>query len=220
MKELYTHNLMQSSMVCVPPFAIKHVEYVLPRSGPQNASGPPTASTEIASNVYLQLETNALSPLQSPQHISPSNLSGDNITHHNIKYLEQLLDSSLATVAVIQFLGNNLADVLTPRAYDTIKALHALAALDTAASGTKAKASEIPTRSIFSDVGNDSPYSSNYSPPLPNSNPVVPRNGRIHISISVDYVMLFSLAGLAAVSFLVVFLNLPRLSERVASGRF
>ena len=179
---------------------------------------PPTAPTEITksnpNNMHLQ--TNALSPPQSPQPISPSHLSGDHTsTHHNIEYLEQLLDSSLATVAVIQFSGNTLADVLTPRAYDTFKALYTLAALDVAAS--KPRWIEISTRSIFpesSKIGNDCLYSSNCSPPLPNSESSlgVPRTGRIHahVSISVDCVILFSWAGLAAVSFLVVFFNLLR----------
>jgi hypothetical protein len=113
-------------------------------------------------NAHLQ--TNALSPPQSPQPISPLHYSG-NHTHHHLKYLEQLLDSSLATVAVIQFSGNNtLADVLTPRTHDTFKALYALAALDAPAStrSTKPGGNEIPT---FSDIGKDCPYSSNRSPP-------------------------------------------------------
>ena len=181
----------------------KYFEHVLLPLGPQNATGPPTAPTEIAksnhSNVHLQ--TNSPSLSQFSQHISPSHISGDH-THHNIKHLEQLLDSSLATVAVIQFSGNTLADFLTPRAYDTLKALYALAALDGASSSTKPKRSEIPTRSTFSDTGNGCPYLSNRSPPLPNSSFEVPRTGRI--GISVEYVMLFSWAGLAVVSCLVL----------------
>ena len=161
---------------------------------------------------------NVLSLLQSPQPISPSHLSGDN-THHNIKYLEQLLDSSLATIAVIQFSGNTLAEVLTPRAYDTFKALYALAALDApaSASATKPTESEISTRSTFSDIGNDYLYLSNRSPPSLNPTLVVSRNGRIHISISVDYVMLFSWAGLVALSILVAFFNLPQLCAKISS---
>ena len=64
---------------------------------------------------------------------------------------------------------------------------------------------EIPTRSTFSDIGNDCPCSSNRSPPLPNS----PPTGRMHfhISISMDYVMFFSCVGLVAVSYLAVFFN-------------
>ena len=85
--------------------------------------------------------------------------------HHNIKYLEQLLDSSLATVGVIQYLGSPLPDVITPRARDTLKALCALAALDASASSTKHRGNEIPTRTTFSDIGNDCPCSSNRSPP-------------------------------------------------------
>jgi hypothetical protein len=82
---------------------------------------PRTALNEIVksnpSNEHLQ--TNVLFLPQSPQPISPSHFSEDrDHTQHNIKYLE-LLDSSLATAAVIQFSGNTLADVLTPRAYDT-----------------------------------------------------------------------------------------------------
>ena len=167
------------------------------------------APTEIAmsspSNVHLQ--TNALSTAHSLQ---PSHVSRD-YTHHNIKYLEQLLDSALATVAVIQISGNTLADVLTPRAYDTFKALYALAALDVSASSTKPRVSEIVlTRSPLSDIGNDCPDSSNphYSPSLSNSRLAVPRTGMIHISIPMDYVMLFSWAGLAAVSCLVVIFSL------------
>ena len=197
-------------MWTLAPSANKQVvEYVLPL-GPQDATGPPTAPTESnSSNVLLQ--TNAHSPLQSPQPISPSNSSGD---HTHIKYLEQLLDSSLATVAVIQFSGNTLAEVLTPRAYDTFKALYTLAALDVTASSTKPRWSEIPTRPTFSDVGNDFLHSSNRSPP---SRLGLRFNDRIHISISVDYVILFSWAGLAAVSILIVFFNLPRVCE---SGHF
>jgi hypothetical protein len=108
---------------------------------------PPTAPTEIAksnpSNVYLKM--NALSPPQSPQPTSPSHISRDH-THHHIRYLEQLLDSSLATVAVIQFSGHTLADVLTPRAYDTFKSLYAVAALDAPVSNTKPRGSEITIR--------------------------------------------------------------------------
>ena len=201
--------------------AIKHVEYVLPPLGPQNPTGSATAPTEIAtsnySNVHLQ-QTNALSPPQTPQPISPSHISGDHI-HHNIKHLEQLLDSSLATVAVIQFSGNALPDVLTPRAYNTFKALCALVALDAAMSSTKPRGSEIPTRSTLSDIGNNCQclYSSNLSPPLLNSSIAVTRTGRVHvhISISVDNFVLFWWAGLVTVSCLVVLFSLPGLFERI-----
>ena len=107
---------------------------------------------------------------QSPQPILPSHLSGDH-THHNMKYFERLLDSSLATIAVIQASANTLADVLTPRAYNTLKALYALAALDAASSSTNPKGSEI----------DDSLYSSSSSSLLPKP---VPCNGKVHISIS------------------------------------
>ena len=211
-------HAITNGMWALAPSAIKHrhLIYVLLPLGPlaQNATGPPTAPTEIVksnhSNVHLQM--NALSPDQSPQPISPSHFSGD----HNIKYLEQLLDSSLATVAVIQISGSNLADVLTPRAYDTFKALYSLAALDAPASSTnlKHRGSEIPTCSTFSDIGNDCP---NRSPTLPNSSLAVPRTCRIHISISVDYVMLLSWAARLAVifCFIFLFLNLPRICERI-----
>ena len=207
---------MQSLMVC-GPFAssgIKHVEYVLPSIGPQSATGSPTAPTgtatgksNLSTNGHLLRNTPSPTQFESPQPISPSNFSGDHHTHHNIKLLEQLLDSSLATVAVIQISGNTLADVLTPRAYDTFKALYALAALDAAASSTTSRG-EIPNRSTFTDISMDCPHSSNNLLPFPNSSLAVPRTGRIHVSISVE---LFSWAGLAAVSFLVVFFNLPRL---------
>jgi hypothetical protein len=202
-------HAVSNGMWAFAPSAIKHVEYVLLPLGPHNAMGPTGVLTEIdksnPSNEHLQ--TNVLSLTQSPQPISPSHFSGDN-THHNIKYLEQLLDSSLATVAVIQFSGNTLADVLTPRAYDTFKALYALAALDAAAASNP-----LTKPNTFSDIGHDCPFSNNHSPPLPNSSLAVPRNGRIYISIPVDYVILFWWVGLAAVS-LVVFFNLPRLFER------
>ena len=169
--------------------------------------GPPTTPTKIAKSnpSIVNLQTNPLSPPQSPQPIPPSHFSADH-THHIIKYLEQLLDSSLATAAVIQFSGNTLADVLTPRAYDTFKALYALAALDVPTSSTKPRGSKIPTRSTFSDIGNDCPYSSHFSPPLRNSSLAVPHTGKIHvhISFSVDYVFFFSWVGLAAVSCLAV----------------
>jgi hypothetical protein len=188
-------------MWALAPSAIKHAEYT--SLGPQNATGPSIALIEIAksnpSNVHEQ--TNTLLPPQSPQPISPSQFSGDH-THHDIKYLEQLLDSSLA-------------DILTPRAYNTFKALYALAALDAQASSTEPRGSEIPTRSTSSDIGNDDPSSNNRSPPLPNSSLAVPRTGRIHISFSVDYVLHFSWARLAAVACLVAFFSLPRLCERI-----
>ena len=196
-------------MWALAPSAMKRVESVFHSLGPQNATGYPTAPTEIvksnSSNVHPQ--TNALSPPQSPQSISPSHFSAGDHTHHNIKYLEQLLESSLATVAVIQFSGNTLADVLSPRAYNTFKALYALADLDAPALSSKARESEIPIRSTFSDIGNDCAYSSNHSPlaPFPNSSLAVPHTNRIQISIS-DNIMLFSWAGLVAVSFSVLFL--------------
>ena len=228
-------HAVSDGMWALAPSAIKHVEYVLLPLGPQNATGSPTIPflpAQICLNPYIctpvsttvqhappseiaksnpcnvHPQTNAHTLPQSLQPISPSHLSGDH-THHNIKYLEQLLDSSLATVSVIQFSGNTLADVLTPRAYDTFKALYALAALDAPASesSTKPRGSKIPNLTTFSDIGNDRPYSSSRSPPLPDSSLAVPRIGRmhVHVSISVDYVMLFSLAGLVAVSCLVVF---------------
>ena len=122
------------------------------------------------------------------------------------------------TDAAHKISGNTLADILTPRAYDTFKSLYALAALDAAAPSTKSRGNEIPNRPNFPDIGNDCPYLNNRSPPLPNSSLAVPRTGGIHISISVDNVMLFWWAGLAAVSFLVVFFNLHRLCERDATG--
>jgi len=162
------------------------------------------ASSEITKSgpSDMNLQMNALSTPQSPRPISPSHFSGDH-TPHNIKHLEQLLDSCLATVAVIQLSGNTLTDVLTPRAYDTIRALYALAALDPPVPNTKHRGDEIPTRSTSYS------YSSNRSPPLPDSSLAVPRTGRIHISISMDYVKLFLWAGLAAVFCLVVFSNFP-----------
>ena len=167
------------------PSAIKHIEYVFSPLGLQNATSPPAETAKR--KMHLQLETNALSLPQSPpsRHISPSHFSGDH-SRHNVKYLEHLLESSLATVAVIQLSGSALADsvILTPRAYDTIKALYALAALDEleAASSNKPRENDIPTRPTFS------------------------RNGRIHMLIPVDYyVMLFSWAVLVTVSFLVIF---------------
>ena len=167
----------------------------------------------------MHLQTNALPPPESPQPISPSHFSGDQ-THHNIKYLEQLLDSSLATVTVIKISGNTLADVLTPRAYGTFKALYTLAALDAATSSTKPGESEILNRSNFPGIGKDCSFLSSRSTSLPNSSLAVPRTGKIHISISVDNSMLFLWAGLGAVSFLLVFFNFPRLCERDATGLF
>ena len=223
MRKLYIHNLLQSPMVwgrfASSESAIKHV---LPPIGPQNATSSPTAptSTETAKsnfgNVHL-LRNSALSPAQfeSPQPISQSHFSGDH-THHNMKHLEQLLDSSLATVAVIQISGNTLTDVLTPRAYETVKALYALAALDTAALSTKPRGGS-PNRSTFPDIGNEyqGPYSGSLLPPFPNSSPVIPFTGKIHISISVNYVMLFLWAGWAAVSFLVASSNSPHHCEEI-----
>ena len=210
MKGFYFHNLMLSPMVTVCghlrhlPLNIKHVECVLLPLGPQNATGPPRASAEIAESLRkasnVNLQTSALYPPQSPQPILPSHLSGDHTYH-----LEQLLDYSLATVAAIQISGSTMADVLTPRAYDTIKALYALAALDAAAS--KPRGSEIPFRSTSSEKADECPYSSNRSPPLPNSSFAVPRTVRMHghVSISVDYVVLISWAGLVAVFCVLVF---------------
>ena len=170
---------------------------------PENATGPPTAPTEIAksnpSNVHLQ--TNALSPSNL------LNLSHHQISLETIKYLEQLLNSSLATVAAIQFSGNTLANVLTPRAYDTNKALYALAALDIPTLSTTPRESDTPTRSTFSDIGNNSLCSSNRSPPLPNSNLVVPCTGRIVIYIyqslrSMSYIFRWPDWRLSAVFFI------------------
>ena len=84
--------------------------------------------------------------------------------------------------------------------------LYALAALDVPTSSTKPRGSKIPTRSTFSDIGNDCPYLSHFSPPLRNSSLAVPHTGNIHvhISFSVDYVFFFSWVGFAAVSCLAV----------------
>ena len=87
---------------------------------------------------------------------------------------------------------------------------------EAAESSTKTKGSEI----TFSDIENDCPHSSNRSPPLPNSSLAIPRTGRIHISISVDNVILFIWAGLAAVFFLVVLFNFALLFGRDATGFF
>ena len=140
------------------------------------------------------LQANALSPPPIP--LPPSHFSGDHI-HHNIKYLEQLLDSSLATVAVVQFSGNTLADVLTPRAYDTLKAL---AALEASVSSTKPRGSdlEVPNRSTFPDIG----------------------TSRIHLSISMNDVVLFLWAGLVALSLSLLFFYSPQLCEMDVSCFF
>ena len=196
---------------------------ILPPIGPHYATVPSIAPTETTesnlSNVHLLRKTLSPTQLESPQPISPSHFSGDH-THDNIKYLEQLLDSSLATVAVIQFSGNTLADVLTPRAYDAFKALYALADLDAEASSTRPGESDIPKHSTFLDISNNCPYSSNHLPPYPNSSLAVPRTGRIPMSISVNYVMIFLWAGLAAVFFLGLFFDFLRLYERDATGIF
>ena len=87
-------HAVSSGMWALAPPPLNMLNILIPPLGPQNATSPRIAPSKIAeSNVHLQ--TNTLPP---PQPISPSHLSGDH-THH----LEQLLDSSLATVAVIQF---------------------------------------------------------------------------------------------------------------------
>ena len=63
-----------------------------------------------------------------------------------------------------------------------------------------------------------SPHSSNHLHPFQNSSFTVSRTGKIHISISMDFH--FSLAGIAAVCFLVVFLKLPRFCESDVSILF
>jgi len=193
-------------------------------SPPPPISGPfphaPSKSEIMGNPCDVCLQKNTLSPPEQPlRSISPSHLSGDH-TYHDLKYLEQLLESSLATVAVIQFSGNTLADVLTPRAYDTLKALYALAALDVSLSSTQSKVGGIPTHSDFSDIRNAYPYLSNpnQSPSPPNPRIAIPRTCRIHISISVDYVVLFSWASFVAVSCLAFFVIVPQvcgIEERV-----
>ena len=63
--------------------AIKHVEYVHPLLGPQNATGPPTVPTENIkskhSNVGLKMD--AISLPQSPQPMLPSH--HDNISNNS-----------------------------------------------------------------------------------------------------------------------------------------
>ena len=157
----------------------------------------------------VPLQNHAQSPPdQSLRSISPSYLSGDH-THRDLKYLGRLLESSLATIAIIQFSGNTLADIFTPRANDSFKALCALAPSDGPTSSTKSQVGDIPTRSDFSNTPTDSNKPD--SPPLPYSSLAVSRTFRTHISISVGYEVLFSWTGFVAVSCLVFYVtNLPQ----------
>ena len=103
------------------------------------------------------------------------------------------------------------------RSEDTLGLPLPITTLDAAALSTvtKSRGGEIPNRFTFPDISNDCPYLSNHLPPFPNSSLVLPpsRSNRIHISISVEYVMLFSLARMAALYFLVAIFNLPRLCD-------
>ena len=152
------------------------------------------------------------SPVQSLGIIA---LSGDHI-HNNLKNLEQLLDSSLATAGVIRFSGNTLADILTPRARDT---LYALTALNVLVTNFVPKVKDIPTRSAFSglDIRKDYRSADHPLPHLSSSSLVnPPTTCRINISISVEYSELFLWVGFAAVisSFLAFFIiSLPRFSS-------
>ena len=149
-----------------------------------------------------------LSPSQSLRHILStlsSHFCGDH-TYQNVKYLEQLLNwnRSLANGAVVRFSGNTLADILTPRAHDTLQALYALAALaNILVSSTKANVGDIPAHCppLFDSSSTDQ------SPPtLPNPNLTVSRTYRIYISISTDWgvVVLFILASASCIAFFTV----------------
>jgi hypothetical protein len=117
--------------------------------------------------------------------------------------------------AVLRVSGNTLADILTPRAHDTLQALYALAALvNILVSSTKANVGDIPTHPPLFDIGNnhDNPSSSStdQSPPtLPNPNLTVSRTYRIYISISTDWgvVVLFIMAGVSCIAFFTT--NIP-----------
>ena len=169
-----------------------------------------TASTSSPNNVSLQMNTQSLpSPSQAFETVVPSYFSGDHI-YHRLKYLERLLDCSLATAAVIHFSGNTLADILTPRAQDT---LYALLALNMLLTSSKPRVRDTPAHSASSDfdIGNDQCPFHHSLPPLPNSSPLVLSTAcTINISISMDYKLnvLFSWTAFAvfSVSFLAFFI--------------
>lgn len=149
---------------------------------------PPKSDITISnlnpSDVPLQANPQpSLFPAQSPRPISPVHFCGDHTCPCDFKYLEQLLESPLATATAIHLSGNTLADVLTPRAHDVLKALHALAALD-----MSKVASYIPDFSAFFGIRNDHPYPStsnpDQSPPMPNHRLAVPCACGIHLCIS------------------------------------
>ena len=99
----------------------------------------PTASAVHAVPTGREIADVTLKEPAKPPRSGPPDTSSDR-TYRDLEHLlEQLLDSSLATVAIIHFSGNRLADVLTPRARDAFKALYALVALDVSFLSTNLK---------------------------------------------------------------------------------
>ena len=237
--KFYIPNPMQSPMVCDHPAPSLNILNIYSSLGRRNSPDllthmchnpdistpvstavqdtlPTEFTTSMSSPSDLSLQMNAqclLSPSQAFGTIVPSYFSGDHIYHH-LKYLERLLDRSLATAAVIPFSGNTLADILTPRAQDT---LYALLALNMLVTSSKPRVRDIPAHSALSDfdIGNDQCPFHHSLPPPPNSGPdVVPSTAcRINISISMDYNLnvLFAVVGISFLAFFII--NLSGLSS-------
>jgi hypothetical protein len=82
-------------------------------------------------------------PAESPP---AGNLSLDT----NSKRLEYHLESALATALAIQTSGiSSSADILSPRAHNTLKALNALVSVETPVSGSRIVANDPPARSNY-----------------------------------------------------------------------
>ena len=90
----------------------------------------------------------------NPQHQPTESPPVSNSSHYppdtNSKRLEYHLDSALATALAIQISGiSSSADILSPRAHNTLKALNALVSVEMPVSGPSTLASDPPARFKF-----------------------------------------------------------------------
>ena len=93
-------------------------------------------------------------PAESPPASNP-------LENTNSKRLEYLLDSALATALTIQTSGiSSSADILSPRAYNTLKALNALVSVEMPVSGSRTDSPRYVTKWLGSVIDKPLPRSS------------------------------------------------------------
>ncbi|KAF8814547.1 hypothetical protein BYT27DRAFT_6964533 [Phlegmacium glaucopus] len=134
---------------------------------------PGAAQNASPNNIMVNKWSDTFSQPNLPPHHHPESPTATDLSPDppdtNSKRLEYYLDSALVTALIIQTSGiSSSVDILSPRAYNTLKALNALVSVETPLFCPRTVASDPPTR--FKSVRKATRWLRTWNPQAPKEN--------------------------------------------------